>query len=225
MKLYPAILLILLLPRRKWRAFALGVTTLVAATLLSVWWIGPTFGIALRGSIDNVFDFQASRSAQWNIEQLASNHSAFSLVKLGAMLGGVLPKKLMLPYYFCGAATLGWAFFVRLWRMPAINQLLAIILFMLIFPPVSYAHVLVHLYAPLVALFFLAIRADRASVTIPGLRATILLFVPLFAAYTLFTFRRVLLFDGLVQAVLLLILFACALRFPFEIKDAKGSLS
>jgi hypothetical protein len=52
-----------------------------------------------------------------------------------------------------------------------------------------------------------------------------LLFVPLFAAYTLFTFRRVLLFDGLVQAVLLLILFACALRFPFEIKDAKGSLS
>jgi hypothetical protein len=91
---------------------------------------------------------------------------------------------------------------------------------MVIFPPISYAHALVQLYAPLLALLMLAIRADRTNVSITGLRGTVLLFVPLFAAYTLFTFRAVLLFDGLVQSVLLLILFGCALRFPFAINDA-----
>ena len=220
MKLYPGILLILLLPRRRWRSFALGVTTLVGVTLLSLWWIGPTMGVAWRGWIQILIGFQEERSTQWNMVQLASNHSFFSLVKLGAMLGGLALGKLMLPYYLCGAVTISWAFFGRLWRMPAINQLLSVSLFMVIFPPISYAHALVQLYAPLLALLMLAIRADRTNVSITGLRGTVLLFVPLFAAYTLFTFRAVLLFDGLVQSVLLLILFGCALRFPFAINDA-----
>jgi len=215
MKLYPAILLILLLPRRRWRAFAVGVATFAGATALALWWLGPTMGVAWRGSLQNVFGYQGVRANEWTLRELLANHSAFTLAKLAGMMAGVPLARLTLPYYGFGAAAMGWAFFRRLWRMPEANQLLAVTAFMVMFPPVSYFHTLVHLYAPLLVLLFLAIRAERAGVQVRGLKLTVMLFVPLFAAFTLFKFPRVLLFDGLVQAALLVALFGCALRFPF----------
>ena len=47
--------------------------------------------------------------------------------------------------------------------MPQSNQLLAVTAFMVMFPPVSYFHTLVHLYAPLLVLLFVAIRAERVG--------------------------------------------------------------
>jgi hypothetical protein len=221
MKLYPAVLLILLLPRGRWRAFALGVTTFVGATALALWWLGPTMGVAWRGSIQNVFGYQGMRVGEWSLRELAANHSAFGLMKLAAMMTGLPLARLTLPYYACGAVAMGWAFFGRLWRMPETNQLLAVTAFMVMFPPVSYFHTLVHLYAPLLVLLFVAIRTERAGVQVRGLKLTVMLFVPLFAAFTLFLFPRVFIFDGLVQAALLVMLFGCALRYPFAVDGGK----
>jgi len=215
MKLYPAVLLLLLLPRRRWRAFAVGVATFVGATVLALWWLGPTMSVAWRGSLENVFGYQGVRAGEWSLRELAANHSAFTLAKMLAMMTGLSLTKLTLPYYGFGAVAMGWAFFGRLWRMPEANQLLAVTTFMVMFPPVSYFHTLVHLYAPLLVLLWVAIRAERAGVSVAGLRGTVLLFVPLFAAFTLFLFPRVFVFDGLVQAALLVALFGCALRYPF----------
>jgi hypothetical protein len=106
--------------------------------------------------------------------------------------------------------------------MPEANQLLAVMAFMVMFPPVSYFHTLVHLYAPLVVLLLVAIRAERAGVVVRGLKGTVLLFVPLFAAFTLFLFPRVFIFDGLVQAALLVALFGCAMRYPFAVGEAEA---
>ena len=217
MKLYPVILLVLLLPRRKWRAFAVGVAAFVAATALALWWLGPTMGVAWRGSIHNVFGYQGIRASEWSLRELAANHSVYGLVKLAAMMTGVPLARLTLPYYACGAVAMGWAFFGRLWRMPVANQLLAVTAFMVMFPPVAYFHTLVHLYAPLLVLLFVAIRAERAGVQVRGLKLTVMLFVPLFAAFTLFLFPRVFVFDGLVQVALLVALFGCAVRFPFAV--------
>ena len=215
MKLYPAVMLILFLPRGRWRAFALGVAAFAGATVLALWWLGPTMGVAWRGSIQNVFGYQGIRAGEWSLRELAANHSAFTLAKMLAMMTGLSLKKLTLPYYAVGAVAMGWAFFGKLWKMPEANQLLAVTAFMVLFPPVSYFHTLVHLYAPLLVLLLVAIRAERAGVSVAGLRGTVMLFVPLFAAWTLFTFPRVYVFDGLVQAALLVALFGCALRFPF----------
>jgi hypothetical protein len=221
MKLYPAILLILLLPRRRWRAFAVGVATFVGATVVSLWWLGPTMGVAWRGALQNVFGYQGLRAGEWSLRELVANHSAFTLVKMAAMIAGLPLAKLTLPYYACGAVVMGGAFFGRLWRMPEANQLLAVTAFMVLFPPVSYFHTLVHLYAPLLVLLFVAIRAERAGVRVAGLQGTVMLFVPLFAAFTLFKFPRVFVFDGLVQAALLVALFGCAIRFPFAVGGAE----
>jgi hypothetical protein len=223
MKLYPVILLLLFLPRRRWRAFAVGVATFAGATALSLWWLGPTMGVAWRGSIQNVFGYQGLRASEWSQSELVANHSVFGLVKLVAMIAGVPPARLTLPYYVFGAVAMGLTFFGRLWKMPVANQLLAVTVFMVMFPPVTYYHTLLHLYAPFVALVFVAIRAERAGVSIAGLRGTVMLFVPLFASYTLYTFPRVLLFGGLVQACLLLLLFLCALQYPFSLGGTEAS--
>jgi hypothetical protein len=92
---------------------------------------------------------------------------------------------------------------------------------MVMFPTISYFHALVHLYAPFAVLCGLAIRAQRVGVPVPGLKSTMLLFAPLFAPFTVLTFPQVLLFGGLVQAVLLVALFGCAMRFPFVVEGAK----
>jgi hypothetical protein len=222
MKLYPMILLMLLLPRRRYRAIVVGVATFVATTALSVWWLGPTMGLALRGSVRNVFLYQGVRTGEWSLKELAANHSAFGLVKMIAMIAGTSPTKLTLAYYACGALAIGLAFFLRLWRMPVANQLLAVSVFMVLYPPISYFHTLVHLDAPLLVLMFLAIRAERDGIRVPGLQLTVMLFVPLFASFTLFTFPSFLLFGGLVQAVLLLVLFLCALQYPFAIETTQA---
>jgi len=108
--------------------------------------------------------------------------------------------------------------------MPVANQLLALSTFMVMFPTISYFHTLVHMYAPFAVLCGLAIRAQRMGVTVPGLKSTMLLFAPLFAPFTVLTFPQVLLFGGLVQAVLLVALFVCAARFPFAVDGAKAEI-
>jgi len=220
MKLYPVVLLLLLLPRGRWRAFAVGVAAFAGVSVAAMAWLGPTAAVAWHGSIANVFGYQGVRVGEWSLHELAANHSAFGLVKVLAVGMGWPAARLTLPYYAAGAAVLAAAFFGRLWKMPRANQLLAVTAFMVMLPPVSYFYTLVHLYAAWVVLVFVAMRAQRAGVRVRGLAGTILLFVPLFCSFTVLTWRGVWLFGGLVQAGLLGVLFVCALRFPFAEDEA-----
>ncbi|HWB31991.1 MAG TPA: glycosyltransferase family 87 protein [Acidobacteriaceae bacterium] len=222
MKLYPIVLLAMLLPRRKWRAFVVGLATFVGVSVASMEWLGPSIGVAWHGALRNVFGYQNVRAMQWSLHELMANHSAYHLAKFGAMMFGLPPAHLTLPYYAAGAVVLAWAFFGRLWKMPAVNQLLALTAFMVALPPVSYFYTLPQLYAPLVVLCGVAMKAERAGAEVKGLRTTLLLFLPLCASFMLFTFPRVMLFGGLVQGVLLIVLFGCAVSYRFEVR-AQGS--
>ncbi len=223
MKLYPVMLLVLLVGRRRYRALGVGVGSFVGATLLSLWWLGPSVGTAWHGSVQNVFGYQGLRAGEWTLRELAANHSAFELVKVGAMVVGAPMGRLTGAYYACGAAVFAVAWFGRLRKMPVTNQLLGVTVFMVLLPTVSYFHALVHVYAPLVMLMILAIRAERAGVRVRGLGVTLMLFVPLLGSFTLFTFPRVYLFGGLVQAGLLVGLFACAVRFRLAVGNSNGN--
>jgi len=219
MKLFPAVLLVLLLPRGKWRAFAAGVGTFVGATVLSLWWLGPTIGVAWRGSLQNVFGYQGARVSEWTLRELVANHSVMGLVKMGALVAHFPLNKVTLPYYACGALVMGVAFFGKLWKMPPANQLLAVSAFMVMFPPISYYHTLTHLYAPLALLAWVAIRAQQAGVRVRGLMGTMLLFVPLLTAFTVMTYPHAFVYCGLVQAMVLVLLFCCALEYPFAVEE------
>jgi Glycosyltransferase family 87 len=217
MKLYPIVLLMLLLPRRRYGATALGVATFVGASVLALWWLGPTMSIAWHGSLQNVFGYQGVRASEFSLRELAGNHSIFGQVKVVAMIARWPVAKLTLPYYACGGLVMLAAFFGKLSKMPMANQLLAVSVFMVSLPTVSYFHTLANLYPALVLLMFVLIDAEKAGVKVPGLTAAVMMFVPLFASWTIFTFQRVILFDGLVQASLLVGLFICAVEYPFTV--------
>jgi len=214
-KFYPAVLFLLLLARRKFRAFTVGMFVFVVVTLLSAAYLGPDLATAWKGSLQNVFGYQVLRAAELSTREMNANHSWFLLVKLAAAIAGASALKLVKVYYVCGGLLFVAVFFGRLRKMPVANQLLGASVFMLTLPSISYFHTLVNLYAPLLALFFVAIRADRAGVRIDGLSTAILLFIPLFASFQLFTFPTYFLYCGVLQAILLLVLFLYAVQYPF----------
>jgi hypothetical protein len=216
MKMYPAVLFLLPLLRRRLGPLVSGAITVVGVTFLSMSWIGPSLGVVWRGWIRNVFGYQGARASQWELHELLANHTAFNLAKLGAMIVGIPLGKLTLPYYVCGALILGLACW-RLRRMPVANQFLAITAFMVVFPPVSYFYTLVQLYAPWVVLVFVAVRAAMSKVEVPGLKSILLLMLPLFGSFMLLSFPRVLMFGGLLQAALLIFVFLSALGEPLEV--------
>jgi hypothetical protein len=176
----------------------------------------------LKGSLQNVFAYQQLRAAELSSREMNANHSWFLLVKLITAIAGTSAVNLVKAYYVFGGLLFVAVFFGRLRKMPVANQLLGASVFMLTFPTISYFHTLVSLYAPLLVLFFVAIRADWSGVRIAGLSTAILLFIPLFASFQLFTFPTVFLFCGVVQAILLLVLFLYAVQYPFA-EPASGA--
>ena len=223
MKLFPIVLLILLLPRRKWRAIAVGVGTFAGATLWALWWLGPTVKVAWHGSLQNVFGYEGVRGGEFSLRELVANHSLIDVAKLVGLIAHVPLGKVTLPYFALGAVVMGAAFFGKLWKMPVANQLLAVSTFMVMFPPISYYHALVHMYAPLVVLGWVAIEAERAGVKVKGLRATMLLFVPLFAPFTLLTYPQVFVYCGMMQGFVLGVIFLRAVELPLAVGgDAIG---
>jgi hypothetical protein len=221
-KLFPAVLLLLLLARRKFRALAIGMLVFVAVSTLSAAYLGPDLATAWKGSLHNVFGYQQLRAGELSAREMNANHSWFLLVKLIAAIAGTSAVNLVKVYYVFGGLLFVAVFFGRLRKMPVANQLLAASVFMLTLPTISYFHTLVSLYAPLLVLFFVAIRADRAGVRIAGLSTAILLFIPLFASFQLFTFPTLFLFCGVVQVILLLVLFLYAVQYPFA-EPASGA--
>lgn len=213
MKMYPVLLLLLFIPRGRWRAMLLGAATAVAATVLSLWWMGPTFAAALRGELGGVFGYQGVRAGQWNMNILATNHSAFTLVKTVSVIAGHAFSTNV--YYAVSGSIFLLLFFARLRRMPLVNQLLGITIAMVLIPSVSYFHTLTHLYAPFVLLLLVALEAQHGGRRVPGMTGAMLLFLPLFSSFTLFTFRTVYLFGGIVQAIALGMLLLYTLQYPF----------
>jgi hypothetical protein len=211
-KLYPIIYLSLLLGRRKFVAFVLGVVAFVGISVACMVWLGPTLASAWRGSLKNVFGYQGIRVSEWTMHELATNHSFFGLVKFGAVLVGGSFAKLTLPYYGMGVLLFVAVYFGRMVRMPAANQVMFVTLYMVMLPTISYYYTLTNLYVPWLLLVFVALRSEEP---VRGLRRTLLLFLPVFAAYTIFTYGSVYLFGGLIQAFVLALLLGCAVLFRF----------
>lgn len=215
LKLYPLIVLLLLLTRRKPGAIVAGVASFALSTILALAFLGPTLGLAARGALKVVFAYQDIRVSEWSMHELAANHSFFGLVKVAAVLLNRPPGSYLLPYYIIGLVVFVVLFFRRIVRMPEANQLLAVTAFMLLLPPISYFYTLVHLYAPWLVLAFLTLKTERSRTDIPALKTTIFLFMPLFVSFTLLTYGKILVFGGLIQAIALYGLFACAVQYPF----------
>ena len=215
LKLYPILFLTLLLSRREYRAVLLGLSSLAVTSMAAMFFLGPTLSTAWEGSLHDVLSYQTMRVSQWTPHDLSTNHSFFILLKAAAVLEGRTADTFTEPYVLCGPLLFAILYVTRLRRLPEPNQILTVSVFVVASPPTSYFYTLIELYPALIVLALLAIRVHRNGASVAGLSTAIQFFVPLFASFTLFTFRRIGLFAGPIQALFLLTLLAWAAIFPF----------
>ena len=243
MKLFPLVLLGLLLSARRYREFAWGLLTAAAVTLASLAVLGPTVGEAQRHInegivyVKYVFVFAKVPMAA------DLNHSLFTPLKFllleaqralhpaDGTSAGVLERaareRLLLErtftVYMVLAASLGTiAFFGWMRRLPWLNQLLALTVCSVLLPPLSVDYTLVHLLLPFALLSMLALERWRTGDRVPGLAACFTWFAVLFAYQNYMVLRYRLGAEVRTLALLCILWIVMRCRFPWQFGQGLG---
>jgi len=155
-KPFPALFILLFLRRRRYREIAAAAVAVVAANLTALTVLGPTIAVAYRDVQWGFREYIDQIVTSYQNRGLGFDHSFFSCVKdvIRLSLGWPRPETL---HNVLKTAYLIWfplsllillACGIYFWRKPVINQLFAIVLAILLIPPVSYDYVLIHIYLP-----------------------------------------------------------------------------
>jgi hypothetical protein len=224
-KLYPIVLLALLLSRKHAHAFLAGVATFLLAMLGSFYYVGPTIAIAWHGTVNGISGFVSNYAATAHSE-LATDHSFLACIKQFASnppfhhTDFSACSRCYVVIALSGAALL---FLLRVRRLPLLNQILFVMICMVALPPVSYDYTLVHLYVPF-ALFVLAcIRSAQArdglpDADTPGFKRALLCFGLLFTPQ-FFLLHRTLNLNGALKSMALAGLLLLLSRHPIHDPD------
>ena len=217
MKLFPFVFLGLLLERRRYREIAWAAVVAVLLTVGSLWFIYPQIGTTWHLVQDGLDDFRLLFVLKLRWPEMGFDHSLWTLIK---RVPAKLPREDRLaPYltgYFVTAAMSGTAlFFVRIRKLPVVNQILCLTVASILLPPTSFDYTLVHLYAPWALLCLLAVHRYRRGESLPGLGWAFACFAVLMGPESEF-FHSGHRLDGPIKCVALLALFYVGLRYRFE---------
>ncbi len=214
LKIYPIVYLALTLARRQYREACFGLAVCGASLGASLYLLGPTVGEAYRGLESGVNQFKVNYVFRFNPLESGIDHSLFGFLKQGLRVArriDLLPR-VAGPYLLVAAITGVALYFVWIRKLPAINQVLALTVASILFPPVSHDYTLIHLYAPW-AMLILGLVEERREAA-PGVVTMMLaLFLILFSPEN-YLIVRGLRMGGPLKAVALMALFGLALRFP-----------
>jgi hypothetical protein len=191
MKLFPLVLLALLLSKRRYREFAWGFLVAGLTTLGSLWWVGPSIANAQGHIAEGLDYFQRSYVLRLDLADSGLDHSWFVLEKAGILAAyfvraivkhqdmdltmflhreaGHLGAALQL--YLVAVAVLGVTlYFVWIRSLPMLNQALALTVCAVLMPPASFDYTLVHLLLPVALLCLYAVERWRLGEAPAGLR-------------------------------------------------------
>ena len=215
MKLYPAVYLGLLLAKKRYKAFFFGILVAILATIVSLWILGPTIHLAYLGVNQRLHNFGSTYVSTTQPGGIGFDHSLFSLVKAS------LPDhnyQAYASFYLPFAAVVGIVvYFWRIWRLPRINQVLALTIAAVVLPPISYEYTLIHLYIPWALLTLYAVETAESSGSLQrvrGLGFCFVCFAFLMTPESYFIVDKIR-FSGQLKALVLVALFVAALRYPF----------
>jgi hypothetical protein len=218
LKFYPFIFLGLLLPRRKYAAFALGVAVSVGVTVLALYGIGPTIAAAAKWDSEQIAAFgKYFVGALW---ALGYDHSFYGLFKTATMHWH--PNYIVWAhrYTITMAIVCTVLYFVRIWRLPLPNQILVLSVLCVTLAPISYDYTLLNLYPAFAMLVVLALRAERGAPLVPHLMAYMILFAMIFTPQSYVIFRAVR-YGAQVRAICLLVLLILALISPIPLDEGR----
>ncbi len=159
MKIYPIFLLGVFLGRRRETGpFLTGIASALLTTLASLWYVGPSVGLAFRGFLGGVQGFQGAYAEFVRLNELGFDHSLFSVAKLLAIGTGHSSAAWLHPYYVIAGAVAALVFLLRVRKLPFANRLVFLTVAATLLPPVSYEYTLVQIYVPGILLLLYALR-------------------------------------------------------------------
>ena len=228
LKIYPAVLLVLFLYRRRLRAFWIGAVTASGTLLLSFWFVGPTIAIAAGGTVQGISGFvgsYATRSREW---ELRHDHSFLAFLKQPLAIHRLHFSSdvghLSAFYFIAAVCAVVLVYFTRFRRLPDLNQYILVVLAMVSLPPVSYDYTLMHLYPSFGLLILLLLQSERAQKPIAVLG-------PLFWCFTLilasenFVFWIAFHMNGMIKAGALFWAAVLLIRHPLPVLDPDDAVA
>jgi hypothetical protein len=198
MKIFPLLLMGLLLSRRKYKEFATGLAVAVAVTIGGLAIAGPTVLEAQRGVDAGLLYLRAGNLVPGT--PMVATHSLWALLKWtwvaidrhlhpvdAARERHVLAA--MLTIYLAAAAILGTVLYLG-WmrRLPLLNQLLGLTVCAVLLPPVSMDYTLLHLLVPFGLLCLKVAERDREEAIATPLIVSFFCFAVIFSAASFLRF-------------------------------------
>jgi hypothetical protein len=173
-KPFPAMLFLLLLPKRRFREFFIGIIAAGAVSVASLFLIGPSFQVALEQNLKGFETVHKLYLFAYQLREIGADHSLFSFCKqiIRILSGWPMPETIssairaFYPYYVAGAAGIFLVSMVRLWKLPTLNQIFGICVLMILISPINNDYTLIDIYIPWAALL---VVVSRAGCTLPRL--------------------------------------------------------
>ncbi len=175
--------------------------------------VGPTIAAASRWNSEQIAAF--SKYYVGGISGVGYDHSFFGLVKAVTLRWH--------PNYFAWArrytitvAIISVAlYFLRLWRLPLPNQILALSILSVTLAPVSYDYTLLNLYPAFAMLAVLTLQAQRQGTRVPHITAYMILFAIILTPESYVIYHAVR-YGAQVRTICLIIMLGLALITPIS---------
>ena len=226
MKIFPLILLALFLPQRRYRELLFGIALALAVNIASLAMLGPSISEAQRNINAGLRIVTTGDALAATSPGPDTNHSLYNAVRWATLVVNyrhpheVPPDPeavtaILRPVYLAYLAVVALAalvlYFVRIRRLPLLNQMLALTICAVTLPPLSRDYTLLHLLVPFGLLCIYA--AEHPNPT-RGLRACFLCLAFIFNADVYFNLGYSL--ASPIRALALLALLVVTLKYPFH---------
>ena len=242
MKIFPFILLALLLSKRRYREFAFAIAVAVAVNYASLAIVGPTIAEAQRHVAEGIQFVRYTFIYSTSPAAVTFNHSLFTFVKfpvsliywhfhpyvidahtdwVGINVTERHNQNIAFLIYVTVAGAFGFfAYFRWIRQLPMLNQLLALTVCALILPPLSADYTLLHTLFPFSVLCLYAADRWRKNIEVAGLKACFLCFPAIFCFQTYLTWGERFSCEFRTAAMVVLLVLVIRHRFPWDELDA-----
>lgn len=217
MKIFPLVYLALFLSRRRYREFALGLMVAAAMNVFALWMVCPSLPVAYRGIQAGLEQFRLRYMLPYLPVETGFDHSIFGFIKRVSwpFVGTVMPPRLLTGYLLVACVGGLALYFLRIRKLPLLNQILCLCIASILLPPTSHDYTLLHLYVPWGLMVLYALDAVRARSSVEDLRGVFVCFAILMSAESELIYKAG--FSGQSKAITLVVLLVIALRRPFEL--------
>jgi hypothetical protein len=225
MKIFPIIFVGLFIARKQYKALFAALLSAFMTTIAGLWLVDPHILESLRYTLKALEGFGNEYMKGVRPTEMGFDHSVLALIKRTIHYMPQPHSRGLILGYIAFAAIGGCLlFFLRIQKLPFINQLLCLTVAAIVLPPVSFEYTLIHLYAPLALIVFLILDyAKRRDVSLPpGITPALFLLAFLLSAQSEFIYHG-LRYTAQFKCIALLALGYVACRYPFQPLDAENS--